>query len=461
MNELAPVLQLTGFGVAYGPRVVLRDVTFTVPPLGCTVLLGPSGTGKSTLLRTLAGYNSARADLRTWGEALYAGAACTPRHQPALVMQNSKLLVSNVLENLVSELPARSALTQRGQIDVVAQLLDECGQSHLLDVLFEKVVERSVADQRAIAILRQAMAAPELLMVDEPTAGLPQAQADLLLDLMARLAGRRALLVVLHHLQQARTLGRQVVLLADGVVQEAQPCDAFFERPASALGRLFVLTGSCPEAAHHAEEEDAGTMPSVHPEGQDDPPRPAKPTAVSAACGPRGFLWLLPGQLAGTPWPGVVHGAGYDLDALRTVGVTRLVSLTEEPFDAGLAAPFGIACRACPMPDMHPPTLEQGMALCGSIDRDLAAGEVVAVHCHAGLGRTGTVLAAYWLWLGRGQRSALQALEDVRRIEPGWVQSQAQVDFLEEFALVVANMLAGQPASNDPDAARDDAAAVL
>lgn len=454
------MLHLAGFGVAYGPRVVLRDVTLAVPPAGCTVLLGPSGTGKSTLLRTLAGYNRAHADLCTWGTALYAGTACTPQHQPALVMQNSKLLVSNVLENLVSELPARSALTQRGQIEVVAQLLAECGQGHLLDVLFEKVVERSVADQRAIAILRQAMAAPELLMVDEPTAGLPPGQADLLLELMARLARRRALLVVLHHLQQARTLGRQVVLLADGAVQEAQACDAFFERPASALGRLFVLTGSCPESAQDAAEEEPAPIATPHPGGQDGSPRPVKPAAVSAACGPRGFLWLLPGQLAGTPWPGVVHGAGYDLEALRTVGVTRLVSLTEEPFDAGVAAPFGIACRACPMPDMHPPTLEQALALCGSIDRDLAAGEVVAVHCHAGLGRTGTVLAAYWLWLGRARRGALQALEDVRRIEPGWVQSQAQVAFLEEFALVVANMPAGQPARNDPDAAMDDAAAV-
>jgi atypical dual specificity phosphatase len=109
---------------------------------------------------------------------------------------------------------------------------------------------------------------------------------------------------------------------------------------------------------------------------------------------------------------------------------------------------------------MQPPSIEQALALCRSIDVDLASGEVVAVHCRAGLGRTGTVLAAYRLWRGRGALSALQALEDVRRIEPGWVQSVSQVKFLEEFALVVANRAAGDPAANDPDAARDDAAAV-
>jgi atypical dual specificity phosphatase len=134
-----------------------------------------------------------------------------------------------------------------------------------------------------------------------------------------------------------------------------------------------------------------------------------------------------------------MHDARYDLEALRSVGVTRLISLTEPAFDASLAHEFGIRCLTSPMPDMAPPTLPQGVALCETIDLALAAKEVVAVHCLAGLGRTGTVLTAYWLWCNRGSVSALSALEYVRQIEPGWVQSDAQVKFLEIFALVVAN----------------------
>jgi len=53
------------------------------------------------------------------------------------------------------------------------------------------------------------------------------------------------------------------------------------------------------------------------------------------------------------------------------------------------------------------------------------------VHCRAGLGRTGTVLAAHLIWEGKG---SLSALEYVRRIEPRWVQSEAQVKFLEAFS---------------------------
>jgi atypical dual specificity phosphatase len=157
-------------------------------------------------------------------------------------------------------------------------------------------------------------------------------------------------------------------------------------------------------------------------------------SAPSAACGPRGFAWLLPGRLAGTPWPGLIHGLDYDMRLLADIGVTQLVALTEERFDPGWATPYGIGCLSHPMPDMHAPGLSQAFAICRDIDAMLQAGEVVAVHCRAGLGRTGTVLAAYWLWRGAGRIDALSALEHVRRAEPGWVQSQRQVRFLEEFA---------------------------
>lgn len=464
MNLPPPALRLRNFGVAFGERVVLDGVNFDVPARGCTALLGPSGTGKSTLLRTLAGYNQANPSLRTWGEVWYRDTPMVAQKQPLLVMQKSRLLVSNVLENLVCDLPDRASLTQRAQIEQVAATLDTYGFAHLLDHLFQKVVERSVGDQRAIAILRLAMARPGVLMIDEPTTGLDPLPAAALLDLIRRIAAHSSVVVVLHHLQQTRMMADQVVLLANGTVQECQPGPEFFAQPASECGRAFLATGSCPELTHADESvtdespESAAETPTLQPRMAT---APARAPAVSAACGPRGFLWLLPGQLAGTPWPGIVHGAAYDLDALRRVGVTRLVSLTETPFDAALAAPYGIACNASPMPDMHPPSIEQALALCSAIDADLARGETVAVHCHAGLGRTGTVLAAYWLWRGGGALSALRALEDVRRIEPGWVQSAAQVKFLEEFALVVANRWAVTAAIHDPVAVHRDTATVI
>lgn len=437
------VLALNGFGVAFGERGVLRAVDLTLPALGCTVLLGPSGTGKSTLLRTLAGFNGANPSLRSWGSAVYCGQACEGANRPALVMQNPRLLVSDVFENLVCAIPNRSDLTRHMQVDLVRSVLQRYGQASLLDSLSQKVVECPLHVQRVIALLRLVMSEPALLMVDEPTTGLSDAQAQPVLQLLQHMASERSLLVVMHHLQQARALQGHVALLANGQIAEFAASAHFFENPQSDCAKAFLTTGSCPEVS--LADIDFSAMadtPLAHStaEASVEPASAVAPPALpSAASGPRDFLWLMPGQLAGTPRPGVVNDVNYDLGALRQVGITQLISLTEEPFDPALAAAFGIVCLASPVPDMAAPSPAQALLLCSAIDRSLALGEVVAVHCHAGMGRTGTVLAAYWLWRRGGFLGAAQALEDVRRIGPHWVQSQAQVQFLEEFARVIAN----------------------
>ncbi|MBI3479911.1 MAG: ATP-binding cassette domain-containing protein [Nitrosomonadales bacterium] len=96
------LLELHGFGVAFGKKVVLCEITFAVPELGSVVLLGPSGTGKSTLLRTLAGLSSATPSFRTWGSAFYRGSSLPDAEErPELVAQSAQLMMSSVLENVV------------------------------------------------------------------------------------------------------------------------------------------------------------------------------------------------------------------------------------------------------------------------------------------------------------------------------------------------------------------------
>ncbi len=428
MSEL--VLSLRDFGVSFGERVILSAVTLDVSDRGLVVLMGPAGTGKSTLLRTLAGFNSANPSLCTWGKVQYAGARLDETNKPALVSQSARLMMASVFDNLANDLPERHMLTRLQQRDIAKRLLGRAGLEGLIRRLDEPVVKLPLGLQRHLAILRLIAAGPNLLCIDEPTTGVDEAYCPRLLDYIRQESKRRAILVVLHNQKHARRLGGETALLAGGRIQEMRATPEFFKSPRSQAAKDFVRSGSCSVASPNAkrEELDSGVEPP--------PPVPKRARKyLSDSFGPRGFLWLKKGVLAGTPRPGIVADLDYDLKALRRVGIGVLVSLTQSPIDPQILRKFEIEGIWLPVPDMGVPGIEQAKELCRCIHDLTAAGEAIAVHCRAGLGRTGTVLAAYLIWEGA---SALNALEGVRRVEPRWVQSDEQVAFLEEFAQAVA-----------------------
>lgn len=458
----APVLALQHYGLSFRERTVLQSVSLELAAKGCHVLLGPSGTGKSTLLRTLAGLNDTHPDLRRWGTALYRGAPLAPDNRPPLLLQKAQLMVASVLENLQSGLPDRSAMTRAAQIERIVQVVSDIGEQWVSAALNTPVAHLNLRQQRTITILRHLLAKPPLLMLDEPTVGMDDANAQLLINLVRRLAEQRSVLVVMHHLTQTRRMADQVILLASGSIQEQASVHAFFKSPQSAAAQQFTSSGSCPEypleepydlvkGAHGANTPPhaCNTIKAATPLNADEPSRvpidaPPLPLSIkSAACGPRGFVWLLPGQLAGTPWPGIVRDQEDDLRDLQNVGVTRLVNLTEDRLEPQTLARYGIVGEWLPILDMKAPTATQAAELCAKIDGWLRDSQVVALHCRAGLGRTGTLLAAYWLWRSRGELIATDAIEKVRQLNQQMIQSRDQVHFLERFSTWLAQSIDG------------------
>ena len=150
------------------------------------------------------------------------------------------------------------------------------------------------------------------------------------------------------------------------------------------------------------------------------------------------FYWLEPGVLAGCSRPGVRSGRhtasddeiAADLATLRGHGIGALLSLTETALPVGTLERHDLAGLHLPVPDFHPPSPEQLALALQFIDEQQAAGRAVAVHCLAGQGRTGSVLAA---WLIRSGLAPTAAIAHVRGVCPGAVEAAAQVRTLEAW----------------------------
>jgi atypical dual specificity phosphatase len=146
---------------------------------------------------------------------------------------------------------------------------------------------------------------------------------------------------------------------------------------------------------------------------------------------PANFSFLLPGRLAGMARPGSAGDLRRELDFLHGAEIRALVSLNEFPPDPRVVREAGIEPRHIPVPDFQTPTPDQAEDFVAFVDAKLAEGKPVAVHCTAGQGRTGTLLACYLV--ARGKEPG-EAVETVRLLRPGSVETMEQERFVHDFA---------------------------
>jgi atypical dual specificity phosphatase len=139
------------------------------------------------------------------------------------------------------------------------------------------------------------------------------------------------------------------------------------------------------------------------------------------------FSWLEDDSIAGCAYPND-DAALADLAAL---GISLVINLAERAHDPVALDRHGLVELHLPVPDFTPPTPEQLESGVAAIERTHAAGRRVAVHCAAGLGRTGTLLAAY---LVRGGMAPAEAIAQVRARRPGSIETPDQRAAVEAYA---------------------------
>lgn len=234
------IITCQGIAKSYGAHRALRDATFQARFDHTLALIGPSGGGKSTLLRILAGLEFPDAGQVEVNEKP------VPSSEKHLAAYRRRLGVVFQSYNLFPHLTARQNLLL--PLEKVHRLSDAAARAeHVLERFRltphaeKKPGQLSGGQRQRVAIARALAADPEFLLMDEPTSALdPEMTAEVLEVIAGLREARQPLVLVTHEMGFARKTADVVAFVADGRVVECGPAGAFFERPETPEARRFL-----------------------------------------------------------------------------------------------------------------------------------------------------------------------------------------------------------------------------
>jgi ABC-type polar amino acid transport system ATPase subunit len=237
-----PLLVISKLEKKFGPISVFSDINLSVVPGEVVVIVGPSGTGKSTMLRCVNGLEEINGGSITFeGEQVRARTReiVKLRRRIGMIFQSFNLYPHlTALENVMLA-PVKVLKQPKVQVEARAkELFRKVRLDHRLHAYPSQL---SGGEQQRVAIARTLAMEPHLMLFDEPTSALdPETVGDVLRVMEDLATEGRTMLVVTHEIGFARHVGSRMIFMDGGKIVEDRPPNEMIADPANERTKQFL-----------------------------------------------------------------------------------------------------------------------------------------------------------------------------------------------------------------------------
>lgn len=253
-SEASPsAIQIQGFSAYYGKNCIISDLSLIIPDKGVTCLLGPSGTGKSTLLRWLNRINEDTENASFAGRIKILGRdvmrdypdVTELRREIGMVFQQPCVFPCSIYDNMLMGLRNLKLSKSETRNIIETSLKQAALWDEVANRLEAPATSLSLGQQQRLCIARALALKPKVLLLDEPTASIDPISSRVIEDLVMSLSENISIVMVTHNIAQTKRIADHVVFMCDGKIVEQGSRSHMFSLATCDKTRTYITEEFC------------------------------------------------------------------------------------------------------------------------------------------------------------------------------------------------------------------------